>query len=357
MPQKNRVFSLLIVIVSLFFAQSSSAGPLEKPGMFSSLAAMLQPLRDPGRYVALTGFDDSYEESIKQAGITYFNSHPDLVERIRKDLDTPEVAWTLGPVSHRLLYMPETRMDVAGLFADYCRESIHDLLKRTGLSSPFRSILALDETQPDLAGEKGLHAYIVQDLAREYTVRYQFSGHEDKHIAIDLAGRMTVNEVGSYSSYLQYSEEKEAWEFSRDHYTVWKCASANPYTVLMTPLEETLHIALRPFTENAIITTIRKREGRLTVSEVQVLMENWLAVEEAIVGGLVYKLVPDVVFTRVPDLPPEWIEADLETKSRFHKYRFLPRGIDLVESHGLKEIIHLYASDPYAFRALLTEPG
>jgi hypothetical protein len=125
----------------------------------------------------------------------------------------------------------------------------------------------------------------------------------------------------------------------------------------MTPLEETLHIVLRKYTEKAIMDTIGSKEKKLSRNKIKDLMEGWIAVEEAIVGGLVYKLVPDVVVSRVPNLPMEWIEADLKTKSQFHKYRFLPKGIEVVENHGLKKIIEMYSKDPFAFRDLLTGPG
>lgn len=358
MRKTNRVLSLLIfVLVCLSLPNPSSSGPLSEPGEFSSLTDLLVPSDESKSYVALTGFDASFEESISHAGMAYFNAHPELIDRIRNDLESPDLSWRLGVVSHRVMYVPETRPDVSGLFMAYCRDSINDLLTRTGLSSPYSSILTLNDALPSMGEETGIHVYIVHDLAKEYTATYEFSVSEDKRIEVDLSGRMSVNETGSFSSFLEYSEETRQWSFTRNPYTVWKCSSKNPYTVLMTPLEETLHIALREYTEKAIIAAIHKAGGLLSAKEVQDLMESWLAVEEAVVGGLVYKLVPDVVLPRVPGVSEELIKADLEVKSRFHKYRFLGKGIDLVESRGLKEIIDMYENDPMTFRDLLTEKG
>lgn len=58
---------------------------------------------------------------------------------------------------------------------------------------------------------------------------------------------------------------------------------------------------------------------------------------------------------RIPDLPRAWIQADLETKANFPKYRLLPRAIQLVQDFGLKESIQLYRQDPVATRNLLEE--
>jgi len=72
-------------------------------------------------------------------------------------------------------------------------------------------------------------------------------------------------------------------------------------------------------------------------------------------GGLVYSLIPDIVIRRIPDLPREWIQADLDTKAQFPKYRFLRQAIKMVEDFGLKKSIDSYAQDPVATRMLLSE--
>jgi hypothetical protein len=98
-----------------------------------------------------------------------------------------------------------------------------------------------------------------------------------------------------------------------------------------------------------------KEKGVPSLTEVEKAVEEWLAVEEAVVGGLVYHIVPDVVIKRIPDLPLEWIEADLNTKDGFQKYRHLRKAIELVESYGIRKTIELYTQDPNHFRGLLTE--
>lgn len=279
------------------------------------------------------------------------------MQRIRQDLDCRNISWRLETLSHRIVYAPELRESVAALFADYCREAVADLLARTGLANPYSSISMLVEEMPDLAGDEGINAYIVHNLAQDYMVRYAFSGDSKKRIELDLAGRIALNEVGSYSSYLHYSEEARSWEFVHNKHTVWKSASDNPYTVLMTPLEETLHIALRQHTEKAIRQAVISRPRKPSLAEIRKIVDDWLTVEEGIVGGLVYKLVPEMVIKRVPDLPMAWVWADLETKSRYDKYRLLPNAIEMVERIGLKESIRRYSQDPVVFRKLLSAPG
>ncbi|HSO20771.1 MAG TPA: hypothetical protein VLT88_15010 [Desulfosarcina sp.] len=351
------VFTLLITMMVFAATALPAAAEADQcaDDKYRGLAEMLRSSADATEFVALTDFAQEYEGTVHRASIEYLNTHPELVQRIRDDLGSQEISWQLEGLSHRLLYAPEQRADVAGLFAAYCREAIDDLLSRTGLADPYHSILPLAEEIPDPSMQQGINALIVQDLAREYEARYQFSGTSAKRIALDLSGRIAVNEVGSYASYLEYSEKARKWVFTRDRQTVWKCSSANPYTVLMAPLEETLHIALREHTEKAIMDAIGTEADVSMSGRVQRVAADWLAVEEAVVGGLVFTLVPDVVISRVPDLEANWIEKDLATKSGFEKYRFLQAGIALVERYGVRESIRRYVKDPLAVRVQLAE--
>lgn len=348
----------MIAAIALMCSGTLSPAAKNKPyNMYRDLPDLLRQSRHPSEFIPLSDFEAGNEKAIQDASLEYLNGHPELVERIRNDLGAKEIQWRLQKLSHRIVYAPEDRQKVARLFTDYCQEAIADLLDRTGLENPYCSISAIRDSNPDMDSRQGIKALIVQDLAREYTARYQFSGTGRKRIEIDLSGKIRLNEVGSYSSYMQYSEKTHEWEFIHNRHTVWKSASVNPYTVLMTPLEETLHITLREFTEKAILQSAKARWDNPTLPEIQSTVEDWLALEEAVVGGLVYKIVPDVVISRVPTLSLEWIQADLETKSRFAKYRLLPLAIQFVENYGLKECIRLYGQDPVEFRQLLIGQG
>ena len=75
--------------------------------------------------------------------------------------------------------------------------------------------------------------------------------------------------------------------------------------------------------------------------------------EEAIVGGLVYTLLPSIVEKFIPDLPDSLVESDIKAKIEFKKYRHLKKGIKIVKQLGYKKSIKMYQDDPMAFRNLL----
>jgi hypothetical protein len=342
---------LLLLAVGL---AGGGTGSRAEKGNYSRLVEMLDVKDGELTFIPFTEFLPDRERTDHATCVDYLQSRPDLIQRIRDDLGCEEVTWQLDDMSYRLLYIPEPREEVAELFVAYSREAIDDLLARTGLADPYHSIsTVMEHGMEQVEGGRGVKAVIVRDLAREYKARYQFSGDTEKRIKLDLAGRSSIDEVGSYSSYLHYSEKTDSWRFTRARKTIWKSASDNPYTVLMTPLEETLHIALRDETERAIMQSIEAGEHPPTMADVNDIVERWMAVEEAVVGGLCYHLVPEVLIARIPDLPETMIREDLRTKADFNKYRLLPRAIELVADLGVRESIALFKKSPADMERLL----
>jgi len=83
---------------------------------------------------------------------------------------------------------------------------------------------------------------------------------------------------------------------------------------------------------------------------------EWMAVEEAIVGGLVHVLLPSFLMKHMDNVPSSWIKADMKAKREFKRYRYLGRGIEVVEGLGYKKTIEMYSEDPSEFRSLLFDP-
>ena len=225
-------------------------------------------------------------------------------------------------------------------------------MDKTGLKNPYESIQILQQGKPAYhKGNNGITAYIVHNLAREYNGTYIFFNQKDKKVKIKLEGKIYTGEVGAYTSNLTITDDG-AVEFLKDKYTVWQNSADNPYTALMVPAEETLHILLREHTEKAIKKTIEPGQKN-SLKAIKRIVEDWMAVEEAIVGGIIRLLLPQILEEHMDDLPVSWIENDMEVKSRFKKYRHLRKGILVVEDMGHKKAIELYAENPYLFRELL----
>jgi hypothetical protein len=122
----------------------------------------------------------------------------------------------------------------------------------------------------------------------------------------------------------------------------------------MTPVEETLHILLREYTENMIKDDIL-RNSVTTINGIKPIADGWLAIEEAVVGGIVAKLLPCFLEKYFTNFSYSLLEEDLQTKNGFDKYRYLKKGIKAVESLGYMEAIKMYQNDTPTFKKLLDE--
>ncbi|MDX9896772.1 MAG: hypothetical protein RBS34_15080 [Desulfofustis sp.] len=325
----------------------------QDPVDYDGLLAALQSAERSTTFIPFTEFVKDPENSDHPACMDYLGKNPGLIEQIRDDLGCEEIRWQLQGIDYRLLYVPEDRPEIAGPFIAYSQAVIGDLLARTGLDNPYHSIATQMEREGKLAAGERIRAVVVQDLAREYNARYHFTGTTEKTISIGLSGQSSIDEVGSYSSYLHYDEATGDYRFSRDRLTIWKTGAANPYTVLMTPLEETLHIALRDATEQAIRRSLKQRGNPVSMEETKVVVEQWLALEEAVAGGIVHHLAPEIIMARLPGLKKDLIQADLAVKAGYEKYRLLPNAIALLAEIGVAPVVERYRSSPEDLNKLL----
>jgi hypothetical protein len=297
-------------------------------------------------------FEEEFDKASHRATRQYFKENPVLIQRIMDKLKGGKLRWKLKNLKHRLLFVPENRTEYSTLYKDYCLDIIHAILDKTGFSNPYDSIQTLKRSKP-LHHEKneGVTVYIVHNLAKEYVGTYVFSNQTDKKVKIELKGKLFSGDVGAYTSTLVMDADGDI-EFVKDKYTIWQNSAVNPYTALMIPAEETLHITLREYTESAIKKAVEQSHQR-SLKSVEKIVEDWMAVEEAIVGGIVYRLLPSILEERIEDLSLSYIEMDIIAKSEFEKYRHLEKGITIIEEIGYREAIRMYSKDPMAFRQLL----
>ena len=351
MQMKKTYFITLIFSILFIIGMADSEPASDSSINYGSLMELIRLEDNGGAFFAFNDFEKSFDQDLHQANIEFFNQHPNIVKKIRADLDDQPIRWRLKNISQRLLYVPETREEYVDIFERYCSDVISDILKLTEIKNPYTKIHTLGSTKPENLPTNGINAFIVHNLAKEYVATYLFSNEDQKEIAIELTGKVFLGEVGSYSSYIHLNENG-SFEFTRNHHTIWQNSAKNPYTVLMTPVEETLHIALRRHTEKAIKDRIENGAVK-TIKKVETIVEDWVSVEEAIVGGLVYALLPSIVEKHIHYLPESLVKADIENKSEFNKYRHLKKGIKIVERLGYKKSIKMYQDDPIAFSNLL----
>ena len=337
------------ILLFAFLSFPLSSFPRQKD--YSSLVDLLrtQQKAETPLY-AVTSFEGGLDEGGRSLELRFVNEHSELMRTIRKDLGSGQIHWRLEHSRRRLLFVPEKRETFARLFKDYCGHVIAYTLEETKLDNPYVRIVTLGEATPRLS-EEGVTVFLVNNLAEEVLGTYVFSNPAQKSLRIDLSRKTFLGEVGSYTTSIRLRGKDEP-EFTWDRFTIWQTTAKSPFSVLSVPVEETLHIALREHTHRAIQRQFEADTAK-DAAELKDIVDEWMAVEEALVGGVVHALLPRFLKTRVKNLPQSSIREDLESRSRFKQYRHLGRAIRVVRDLGCEEAIRLYRARPEEFRQLI----
>jgi hypothetical protein len=347
-------YSAKIISAIMFMAIFSFSSHCATSGYHKDYSRLLELIEIEDKHKPLyvfQDFADDFDAEVHHAALDHFNSNPDLIRDIKADLGTAALQWRLADLEYRVLFVPEKRAEYAALYESYCQDVIDDLLAMTSLENPFEGIRTLRSDKPDISDGQGVNAFLVHNLVKEFSGTYIFSNQKQKKVKIRLEGKVYSTEVGAYSTDL-YIKQDGSFEFVNDNYTIWQNSAQNPYTALMVPVEETLHIVLREHTQQAILNNLEKKAVK-GLKGARDIVEDWVSVEEGIVGGLVHSLMPRILDNYLDPIPSRLVEKDLAAKSQSVKYRYLKRGIEVVEDLGYQKALHLYKTDPGKFRAML----
>ena len=346
--KKTAIFILCIIFFqSIGFARSLSEFQMD----YSRLVELIKMRDKEEPFYIFNKFEDNLYGSSCKTAVEYFNAHPGIVKKLKSDLEGREIKWEVKEYKQRLLFVPETRKEYSDLYENYCNHVVKYILNKTKLNNPYIRIQTLGDEQPDLINNKKITAFLVHNLAQEFNATFVFFNQNSKKIKVELNGRIILGEVGSYSSFITFMDNG-GFKFTRNNFTVWQNSAENPYTALMTPVEETLHILLRENTERMIKEKIDQISVK-NMQNVQNIADEWISVEEAVVGGLVYVLFQDFAKQYLCNLPASLIDEDIETKYSFCKYKYLKKGISLVKSLGYEEAIRMYREKTKEFITLL----
>ena len=344
---------MTVALHSSAILSAGTAGTL--PETASNYSRLVKFIRLEDKVNPVYVFND-FEETIDKASIKdtkqYFSDRKDLIGKIKRDLGGGSLRWRLDNFKQRLVFVPETRDEYAALYKNYCIDVIDLILNETMLDNPYTQIKTLQQEDPDIPENPGITVFLVHNLAREYYGTYSFfNENSKKEVKISLRGTDFIGEIGSYSSMLEIKKDGTI-EFVRNNYTIWQNSAQLPYNVLIVPIEETLHIALRPHTERAIRNEL-KGSAALKTNDVEQIVEQWVAVEEALVGGLVNVFFPKIVSRYFDHFPSVEIERGLESKLRIKKYRHLLEGIRMVENTGYQAAVDIYTRNPHKIKEML----
>jgi len=354
--------ALYLGLLIAFFLCPATAVAGNSPDGWQDYGPLLDFIRMDDRQDPLVPFTlngDEVDATLSQENRRFISQNEGLLDHIRTELNSNALNWQLKEASKRLMVVPEKHPEYAALFESYCHAVIDYVLQKTGLPNPYQAITTLNgpPSDPIPSGDGGIIAYLVHNIADVYSEEYEFFADidADRKIRIKLDNRVYLGEIGSYSSFIVINEEQQ-YTFEHNPYTLWRNSAANPLNVFIAPIEETLHIALRGATEEAIRTRLTEKPPS-TRADMEAVVEEWLAVEEAVVGGVVSTLLPDILDQVLEGDATVDIERTLSERHVFDKYRYLDQGIEVVNALGLQSAIAIYLEQTRNFKTLLAPPA
>ncbi len=298
-------------------------------------------------------FKNDMNETAHQANLSYLKGHPSLAGRVKADLNVgqEEVSWQLQQGTNLLWFVPEQRKAAAALFGQYCRHVIRYLQEQTGLPNPYVGLEVLEAATPSLP-QKGITAFLVHNLAEENIGTYIGSEAGHKAVKITLRQKTFPGDIGAFTSDL-YLRSDGQLDFQPANFTLWQTSAENPYTLLTVPVEETVHIALREQTHRAIRTRLRLNSPQ-THEEIRAVIDECMAVEEALAVALVQTLLPPFLKKHMKGLPDSMIRQHLVSRRQFKRYIYVESAINLVRQYGCQQTLKMYRQNPVRFRKYLT---
>jgi hypothetical protein len=306
--------------------------------------------------VLIEDHQGDFDQDRNRENMAYLNGNTALLEKIKGKFKGDAVQWKLSNSSKRLLAVPEEREEYAYLFERYCNDAVGYVLDRLHMPNPFGAISTLhgplSEAARSVSDEKTA-IYLVHNVAEEYVEEYLFFDPEgeDTKIKIKLSNKVYSGIIGSYSSQLVIGENSQ-FKFIREPYTLWQNSAINPLNVLIVPVEETLHALMREATEGAIQDQLKQIQPQ-HISEVQDVIDHWMAVEESIVGGLVEQLMPGLLNRVVLHPPDDLMDEAWANRQEHEQYRYLNQGRRMVADLGVEAALALYRTDPLKFSHLV----
>jgi hypothetical protein len=240
--------------------------------------------------------------------------------------------------------------DHADAYHRYCRDITAHLFEMNEMDNCYAAITSPNESYP-LLSQNGISAFLVHRLAKDYRAVCRFTAESGRSVKYRASGAIFSNHLGAVDLEIK-SIAPGQFGLSRSAFTIWQNNTENLYTLMSIPVEETLHYQLGKATDREIAASMKNHPPE-NLSAAQHLAEEWMAVEESVVGGLVNRLLESYCRLHQMAIPTSKPGDSGGPLPSLHQYRYRDRGIQLVENLGFQEALALYMENPSTFKEQL----
>lgn len=283
---------------------------------------------------------------------------------LRQELGSDRAAVTFDEIRVRREYVPA--INDGQTCKRYAEDAIRGAMASVGESSPFDDIVVLDGSAPPALPPKGsTAAFIVHRLIKRYEVDTRFTAPSGKSVVFKTGHALASQTFGDSQMRIQYGSDGR-FEPTRLNYSIWQVGTTNLATLALTPIEEAFHLLLSAHTDNNVerqlaatqdeIETTNQRKGKdlhLGFLGAVTVGDYWMAVEEAIVGGMAHQTLKQLAPRIGLPLTSRDLGRWLADQRKLPQYVFRPAGVAFVDHVGGQEALGLYRENPSTFLAAL----
>ncbi|WP_372683298.1 hypothetical protein [Desulfosarcina sp.] len=272
----------------------------------------------------------------------------EMLDLVRKKIGfEKKVRLSVEDIQVRLMFVPQLQEDHADAYHRYCQDITAYLFEMNEMDNCYAAISSPKESYPPLS-QSGISAFLVHRLAKDYRAVCRLTAESGRSVKYKASGAIFSNHLGAVDLEIR-SIASGQFELSRKSYTIWQNNTENLYTLMSIPVEETLHYQLGKATDREIAASMKHHPPQ-NLFAAQRLAEAWMAVEEAVVGGLVNRVLERYCNQHHMVTPVSLAGEVRPAVPSLHQYRHRDRGIQLVDNLGFQEAFALYMQSPSMFK-------
>jgi hypothetical protein len=272
----------------------------------------------------------------------------DLLDLLRKKIGFEKrLRLSVEDIQVRLMFVPQLQEGHASAYHRYCRDITDFLFAMNRTDNFYAAITSPKENYPSVS-EAGISAFLVHRLAKDYRAVCRFTAEPGRSAAYKVTGAIFSNHLGAVDLEIQ-SLAPGQFGLTRKPFTIWQNSTKNLHTLMSIPVEETLHYQLGKATDREIAASM-KRHPPESLSAAQRLAEEWMAVEESVVGGLVNRVLERYCVLHHMAMPAAVTGEIQPAKPPLIQYRYRDRGIQLVDHLGFQDATALYMESPSDYK-------
>lgn len=272
----------------------------------------------------------------------------DLLDLVRNKIGfEKQVRLSVEDIQVRQKFVPQLQENHAAAYQRYCLDITDYIFEMNQMDNFYADITSPTESYPSIS-ETGISAFLVHRLAKDFQAVCRFTAESGRSVKYKATGAIFSNHLGAVDLEIQLLAPGQ-FRLSRKPFTIWQNDTQNLYTLLSVPVEETLHYHLGKATDREIAEALENHPPE-NLSAAQRLAEEWMAVEESVVGGLVNRVIAHYRDQHTFSIPDFVAGGNRPAVPSLHQYRYRDRGIQVVQKLGFQEAVALYMDSPSNFR-------